>query len=341
MSPLSHTGCRVLDAAQQDETRQAWLLGASFCGLGYGVVSTIYYMCFYLLRQSTRSNPSTRRQNSALLVYITAMYLLGTSAFAFDILATIHGVFKGTCTSPNEMPVDPYFGKTDICYALINWGADGLLAWRCWIIYSGTGVSPWIFMSFPAALLSASVGIGIPMVVYDYHSRTPTVDLILQIWGAITISINLVITSMIAIRIYLHRRRISKSLGSGHASEYTSVIAMLIESAALVVVFDFFFLVAFSLGWVYGNIAFQTWIQVQAIAPFLIIFRVAQGKAWSRKVDSDSMVIPPSLESNMIANQLDLDNDRFSITFAPGPQSKEQEGSEGESSGRTGALTDV
>ncbi|TFK35715.1 hypothetical protein BDQ12DRAFT_611226 [Crucibulum laeve] len=103
----------------------------------------------------------------------------------------------------------------------------------------------------------------------------------LMVYGIVTLSINVSITMMIVTRLFIHRRHLSRLLGSPNASPYTAIITILVESAALVVLCDIFFLISFALNSWTGNIGFQIWIQIQTIGPLLIIFRVGQGSAWS------------------------------------------------------------
>ncbi|KZT03126.1 uncharacterized protein LAESUDRAFT_762120 [Laetiporus sulphureus 93-53] len=70
-------------------------------------------------------------------------------------------------------------------------------------------------------------------------------------------------------------------LGPGHASHYTGVAAMIVESAALYSAFTLLFIIPFGMGNPIANTFLQALSEVQIIAPFLIIYRVTQGKGWS------------------------------------------------------------
>ncbi|TFK35722.1 hypothetical protein BDQ12DRAFT_668349 [Crucibulum laeve] len=211
------------------------------------------------LLRARRLNPEeSATKNRILRGYIVFMFILSTIATITDILATVDGLINVKCPDPGQTPLNPYFGRVDVIYAFLNWGSDGLLVWRCLIIYSNCRVPRWVIIALPCSLF-------ISLLAY----------------GFITLCLNTIITIMIVGRICIYRRRISKVFGPTHCSDYTSIIAMLVESAALVAIFDLFFLISFSLHSASGYIAFQMWIQVQSITPLLIIFRVAQGTAWS------------------------------------------------------------
>ncbi|TFK34957.1 hypothetical protein BDQ12DRAFT_585027, partial [Crucibulum laeve] len=63
----------------------------------------------------------------------------------------------------------------------------------------------------------------------------------------VTLLINSSITIMIVTRLFIYRKRLSEVLGSPNASPYTAIINILIESAALVVICDLFFLIPLAL----------------------------------------------------------------------------------------------
>jgi hypothetical protein len=55
-------------------------------------------------------------------------------------------------------------------------------------------------------------------------------------WISISISYNILITSAIASRLLLHRRRIREALGKSHASQYAGIAVTFVESAMLVTI---------------------------------------------------------------------------------------------------------
>ena len=76
-------------------------------------------------------------------------------------------------------------------------------------------------------------------------------------------SVNVVLTLMIVIRLYFCRRRTSKVLGPRHAVHYTSIIAILVESTALVDISLLFFVIPFAMGSPLANIPLSFEVQVQ------------------------------------------------------------------------------
>ncbi|TFK35762.1 hypothetical protein BDQ12DRAFT_737439 [Crucibulum laeve] len=289
-NPFTQLGCELRTDQQIQNTKIGWLIGSIFSGIGYGIIVTLFWLCFSLLGKR-RHGSNSSYQRTALRTYISVLFLISTIAMVLDVLNTAGGMILSDCNAAaHEVSKSPFFGKWDIVYAALNWVSDGLLVWRCLVVYSGSSISLWKVMLFPYLLSFALVATGIALVTLSALSETHLVDNVLIGYGVITLSINTVITSMIVARLFICHRRMAKlNLLSRDNSIYTRIIAMLVESAALIVIFDLVFVVGFSLNSWFANIAFQSWIQVQAIAPLLIIFRVAQGKAYTRETTTASV----------------------------------------------------
>jgi len=116
----------------------------------------------------------------------------------------------------------------------------------------------------------------------------------------ITLSLNVILTLLIVVRLLIHRRRVRKHLGPEHATHYTSIASMLIESSALYSLFSLLFLVSFAVRSFAQNLflpvlaeiqvsaafavfgsSFLAYICPEMISPLLIVIRVARGRGWS------------------------------------------------------------
>jgi hypothetical protein len=83
------------------------------------------------------------------------------------------------------------------------------------------------------------------------------------VYVTISFSVNVLLTLMIVIRLYLLRRRTTKVLGPRHAVHYISIIAILVESAALMDIMLLFFIIPFALGNPLANIPLSSMVQIQ------------------------------------------------------------------------------
>ena len=116
---------------------------------------------------------------------------------------------------------------------------------------------------------------------------------------ATTLSVNLLVTSLIITRLLLYRKAALKVLPAHHTNQYISVITIVVESVFLYSFFTIAFIITYALDnpmnrvFVFMGSAFQVRgplvIQTrcnglprsQQIAGYMIILRVAQGRAWT------------------------------------------------------------
>ncbi|KAG2159086.1 uncharacterized protein EDB93DRAFT_1117966 [Suillus bovinus] len=286
-----------------------WLQSTVVSAVAYGIDVALYFMCFHLLFKQiiTRTN---YKQPLFLLIYITVSFILGTLFIAsladFTQLAFIEdrNYPGGPSAFENHMfsmPIDNLGNVTGILIMLLT---DALVVWRCMIVYTGCRFPLWIIMIFPWLMFAACIVMALMWLV----QVTTTIA---SFWNSInftipilvlSLALNIIITIAVALRLLTFRYCVSKALGSNHGTRYISVAAMIIESAAIYSTFSVGFLTLFAL----NNPIYETFIealpQVQMIAMLLIIFRVAQGKAWSKDSVNSSMTSEP--QPNSIGNMV-------------------------------------
>ena len=172
----------------------------------------------------------------------------------------------------------------DAMFPLNQWLADGLLVrlvsnsvaeviknrllpqlHRCYIIYS---MNHWA-MAFPCLMYLASIGTcsslqqanittltnnadAATAVMYIYRqTATSTLGEVFGIsYFSISLSLNVILTLMIVIRLVLHRRNLRKVLGAsdGTSGLYTAIVTMFIESYALYAIAFLLYIVPWALG---------------------------------------------------------------------------------------------
>ncbi|KDR83019.1 hypothetical protein GALMADRAFT_134531 [Galerina marginata CBS 339.88] len=104
----------------------------------------------------------------------------------------------------------------------------------------------------------------------------------MTLFSAITLVINVGITSLIVGRLLYHRHYLLEAFGPGHGSAYLRVTAMCVESATLVVAFNVVLIVLLFAQKQNNSslILLQMMVQVYVISPFLIIFKVAHDRVY-------------------------------------------------------------
>jgi len=111
---------------------------------------------------------------------------------------------------------------------------------------------------------------------------TTAVNFAIPYWS-ISASLNILVTLMIVGRLLYIRQRTRAILSTSHSRMYTSIAAMLVESAALYSVTALLFIITYARDSNIQNIILPLLGQVQAISPLLIMWRVARGHAISRE----------------------------------------------------------
>jgi hypothetical protein len=111
-------------------------------------------------------------------------------------------------------------------------------------------------------------------------------------------ALNILCTILIIAPLLRARQHIIKALGQRHGQLYTSIVAIIIESALPNAVFSLLWVILYAKQNTAENLFITVLIQIQVcIAPEMIILRIANGRAWdssthdkisARVSDSDS-----------------------------------------------------
>ncbi|KAG6919945.1 hypothetical protein DXG01_013294 [Tephrocybe rancida] len=269
---------------------RTWLEGAILLGVAYGAELVIFAMCLMLLvRQTTRAN---WKMQVPLIAYVWVLFLCSTVFIAANSnMARLSFVdnrnFPGGPSAFEQamfsIPVD---NMGNVVFTIANWFADGLLVWRWFIIYKNCRLPIWIIMFVPCGAFLASFILGVLFLVQVSAPSaslwaSSTVNFTLPYFST-SLALNIVSTFAIVARLLYFRYRITSSLGAGYGSQYTTIAAMLVESAAIYSISSLLFLVPFIVNHPIQNVFLGVLSPAQAIAPLLIILRVAQGRAWNR-----------------------------------------------------------
>jgi len=189
-----------------------------------------------------------------------------------------------------SLPVNVIFYAT---FFLMTFFADALVLWRCWVIWVSSGhLTAALVIAFPSIMLLASFVMG---TLWTLQSSQPGLSLYSALplaygtsYYTISISINIILTILIAIRLLHHRRTVLRNLSAEYATEYVTILTIIIESAALYSIFAIPFIVTYALNNPLNQVFLGFAQSAQQISTYLIIYRVSQGRAWSRKTSTES-----------------------------------------------------
>jgi len=169
---------------------------------------------------------------------------------------------------------------------LVNYIGDGLLMYRCFVIYNNN----FLTLIFPLLLYLGSLSMGIMTLV---QSAVPGSDFFAGEtvnfgvpWAALSVTLNVTLTTLITARIISARRNAKRYLDGGGMDVYTSLASVLVESSLPFSILGIVFAVTYGKGLDEGPAFLFIWSAFSALSPQFIIFRVATGRAWTREVAS-------------------------------------------------------
>lgn len=272
--------------------------GIASCAIFYGIVVVLFFRCLGAL--ISPANPTTGGTKWLLVAHTVVMFFFVTvfTATNLDILS-ISYIDNRDFPGIKELPPGALgyqhltFSHTagvvsTFTFLLNNWLADGLLLYRCYVIYA---MNYWPIV-LPSLMYLATFATGILLVYYQISHPTCTIwrssTINIGIPYSISVSLNVLITLMIITRLVLISREIRSAMNPPVRPNklYKAVITILSESSALYAITFLLFIGM----WAVDNPAeysfFPILAQVQVIAPFLIVLRVANRRAVSSEIVS-------------------------------------------------------
>ncbi|KAF5347233.1 hypothetical protein D9756_009929 [Leucocoprinus leucothites] len=271
---------------------RTWLQGAFLAAAAYGIEFILFVMTFYFLLKRPLAREQ-QRQNRVFIAYISIVFILSTLYIAallrFTQLAFIDGrnIPYGPFVFENTMFTLPSAQLMSFAVVIKSWVCDVVNLWRSFVIYKGCRAPSWLVNLVPMILYLGSVVVGI---LYLYHFATgilpgnenDDIDLTLP-YFSVSLGLNILVTLLLVFRLLLYRRRVIRVMGQEHGSQYASLAAVIVESAAIHSSVALL-LISTSVSrnaWLITPIFVQLLSPMQGISTFLIFFRVAKGKGWT------------------------------------------------------------
>jgi hypothetical protein len=275
---------------------RTWLAGMILAAVAYGVAFTLFVLTFRQLVKTTTKYNYTQRL--PFIIYVTLMLILGTLfvgaiAKMTELSFIDYRLFPGGPAAFEELefsiPIDEI---SNVSYVIANWLADGMVIYRFLVIFRNTRLLPlWVVMFIPVLAYMASFSLS---VVWLIQVSAPASSPWSNVSGAnainftgpyfwMSLSLNISMTVAICARLIYYRKRIASVFGANHGTQYTSVAAMIVESAALYSAFALLFLIPFALNNPIQNAFIQLMGEIQIVATLLITYRVAHGAAWAHE----------------------------------------------------------
>ncbi|PPQ72830.1 hypothetical protein CVT26_003339 [Gymnopilus dilepis] len=283
------------------------VLGNIISALAYSAVVILFSLCFWALRKPSKLHSHWTRP--LLYVYMTYMFAMSTTAFIQETIYTTK-VIKNDIfpTGPDLVDYLTSLGEP-LPLPFTIWGADGFMGISplrhlvLTIVLGLLGLTSLGDISFELPEFNAhcpcmtAIGIAFFAVAGIFQTKQGNAILpfvpdslalpfqnssqsaISSFVMFCTTFVNLTLTSLIFFRLLYYQRFISKTLGAAHASTYTRVITMCIESCALIVVISTTNIVMIITNNVGYLIPFMLLPHICVISPLLIVYRVAVGRS--------------------------------------------------------------
>ncbi|KAF8992985.1 hypothetical protein BDQ17DRAFT_1312538 [Cyathus striatus] len=268
---------------------RTFVAGDFIGGFGYGIQCILYLSCAVFLYKQRKSRG---RQSTLLLAYMTLLLAIQTILSVVQA-RTVQDIYIDNRNYPGgpwayflatqNLPINVMFYAT---LFLVTFLADLLILWRCWVIWNAAGkLIACIVLAFPVLLLLGSFVMG---TLWTLQSSQPGLSLYSKLpmaygttYYAISLSVNIILTILISTRLFMYRRRMLVTLPVEHAKQYASLATIFIESAALYSMFALIFIISYAVNNPINQVFLAVASSAQQIAGYLIIYRIAQGTAWS------------------------------------------------------------
>ncbi|KAI0777792.1 hypothetical protein BD413DRAFT_441825, partial [Trametes elegans] len=220
-----------------------------------------------------------------LIAYICVLFLLATTGLCLQTWIS-HDAFIAHRTYPGgpfayltTQAHRPINLAMTMLYIVLNWFADGMLLYRFYVLFR---CSYYVLVGCVTTMLTLIV-VGsaflddIGKLGTNLWTNAETAPSLAYL--SLSLSINVLLTVPIVWRIITVRREIASVLGKRQAEIYTSIVAMLIESASLYTITALVSIIACAAQSPLQNAILPMLGQLQAIPPLLITLRVMEGRA--------------------------------------------------------------
>ncbi|KAJ7466851.1 hypothetical protein B0H11DRAFT_2047950 [Mycena galericulata] len=208
------------------------------------------------------------------LVYDAALSAMGTINLACSIRYN-----ENAWVNDREYPGGPYsylIGQQSVPFMTLGntasilaaFMSNGLLLYRAGVLWNLRGTCLFHRLQFFVACSNC-------------HSTVPLPELAIPVWIVLVI-IPIWLTALIAGRILYHRQTMINVLGPRYAKRYASTSAIVIESAVPYTVISLILLGLYGSQNIAQNLFTPLLVQVECIAPELIILRVVLGRSWTK-----------------------------------------------------------
>ncbi|KAF9030271.1 hypothetical protein BJ165DRAFT_1535726 [Panaeolus papilionaceus] len=248
--------------------------------VAYGITTAVCVVCVYYLLTTSKN----LRTALTWVSFVVLAFSGATLNILGDVLAHINGwvLYRGFPGGPSSFFLQvSVFGAADWATYLLGILVDALLIYRVYMVYGR-----WYIITLPVAMLLAAAALGPFFVLqisgrnHDWFSKH-TLDFSIP-YFAVELSLNILLTLLLVVRLWHMSRRVGKVLGKKHGKVYAGVARMIVESSLPYALVSLVLLVLFVKKNLGANVVIPLYVQIQCMTPTLIILRVCLGRAWDK-----------------------------------------------------------
>ncbi|KAF8076135.1 hypothetical protein FPV67DRAFT_1664435 [Lyophyllum atratum] len=256
---------------------QSNFVATHLAAMGYGLHVAIFFIAAYhVLRRPQSSAKSRIFWLAFLVVLLTTSTINIACSIKFNQSAWVdeRNYPGGPIQFMFEQQSRPILTLGNTASILASFLADGLLLYRAMVLWNYT----WYIILLPTLFFIVCVILSILTVIQiAIPDFAGIVNLAFPVWLVLMI-INIVLSAMIAVRILSMRRAVKSGLGDEYARPYTTIAAIVVEAALPFTILSIILLVLFGGHNTAQNLFVPLLVQVECIAPALIILRVIRGR---------------------------------------------------------------
>ncbi|KAF9039005.1 hypothetical protein BDZ89DRAFT_393324 [Hymenopellis radicata] len=245
--------------------------GLHLGGIAFGLHLMVYFMCTYYLLRAAKVSWFTQTYITILLALASVNY--GTNVkygamgwIEFRGFTAGPGIFLGSGFSL------PMHLAGDATLILLTFFVDSLVIHRAFLVWENN----WRVIVVPVLMLTTAIvfsvirTIAVAEDIRALAMHSPIADGLLIFW-VLSLVLNVVLTALIMGRLLSARTRARKYLGVHHATVYTQIAAMIIESAAVYMLLTLAFVILFGLHYPAYNVMIVLYPQVQVRQILLLV----------------------------------------------------------------------
>lgn len=258
--------------------------GLLLIALSYGAL----LMIMMQLSQVLSLRPKRGRLFWAMVVYSVIVFVLSTAAvggrFRFaELMYVENRTYVGGFAKYLFDSMDRWENVLNhIGLAVLVWITDILMLYRLFVLWN----YQWRVLPLPILMHLGRIAMSIPLLIITVN---PDSEKWMQKYGdykiiyfSLSTSLNVMLTTLLAVRLWMLRSKVEQVLGKLQSAYYTSCCTTVVESGAILTVWEVVHLGLLVRRVPAAEVFQQPIIYINAITRMLIILRMAQNRAWCR-----------------------------------------------------------